>query len=212
VVTTEERLAAKRAYYAAHREEILAKKLAEYAAKRAEMRARKVRYYAANPGPKKARDAIYRASRRDEARATSAAWRAAHPGANAAALRQWYAANRQRSLSARRAWDRAHPEQVRERHRRDKALRRGATLCDHLACRVVGPAELAWQTSDHVCWMCGVQVFPGANLHMDHVVAIARGGLHCAENLRPACADCNLPKGVHEITRSAALTWMTTVS
>ena len=29
---------------------------------------------------------------------------------------------------------------------------------------------------------------------MDHVVALARGGLHCASNLRPACEPCNLSK------------------
>ena len=27
------------------------------------------------------------------------------------------------------------------------------------------------------------------------LVPIARGGVHCAENLRPACSACNLRKG-----------------
>jgi len=75
------------------------------------------------------------------------------------------------------------------------AKRRGAPRCDHLSCLAVGPSALSWQTNEHVCYICGTTVWLGVNLHMDHVVPISRGGVHCADNLRPACRFCNLSKG-----------------
>lgn len=55
--------------------------------------------------------------------------------------------------------------------------------------------------------MCDTPVWQGVNLHMDHVIPIAppHNGLHCADNLRPACADCNLSKGSRLMESSPAL-------
>lgn len=35
-------------------------------------------------------------------------------------------------------------------------------------------------------------------IHLDHVIPLARGGAHTLENLRVACATCNLSKGARE--------------
>jgi len=58
--------------------------------------------------------------------------------------------------------------------------------------------------------MCGAPLWlkvrkdePG-HVHMDHVVPVSRGGLHCAENLLPACASCNLSKGAKLLEEMAA--------
>jgi 5-methylcytosine-specific restriction endonuclease McrA len=40
------------------------------------------------------------------------------------------------------------------------------------------------------CWMCS-----GEYQEVDHVIPLARGGLHCLSNLRPACRSCNASKG-----------------
>jgi 5-methylcytosine-specific restriction endonuclease McrA len=40
-----------------------------------------------------------------------------------------------------------------------------------------------------MCVYCGARYE-----HIDHIVALASGGLHCVENLTTACASCNLNK------------------
>jgi 5-methylcytosine-specific restriction endonuclease McrA len=40
--------------------------------------------------------------------------------------------------------------------------------------------------------------------HLDHVVAISRGGADAAHNLLPACAPCNLSKGAKSLAEWAA--------
>jgi 5-methylcytosine-specific restriction endonuclease McrA len=80
----------------------------------------------------------------------------------------------------------------REVERKAGAKRRGASTCEHPACLTSGADLLAWQSNPHVCYLCGIPVASMA--WMDHVVPIARGGIHCAENLRPACESCNRRK------------------
>ncbi len=137
-------------------------------------------YDAAHPAEKRARAIAYRAANRAAILAKAIAYDAAHREEKRAYLAAYYAAHRDRWMEA-------------------TAIRRGAALCDHLACLAIGPVQLSWQTNEHRCYLCGTPVWlalrgePGY-VHMDHVVPIARGGLHCAENLRPACPTCNLRK------------------
>lgn len=51
------------------------------------------------------------------------------------------------------------------------------------------------------CMYCGrAAVRDGVVLHVDHVVPVAQGGPTVVENLRTACADCNLGKGARPIS------------
>ena len=52
-----------------------------------------------------------------------------------------------------------------------------------------------WQqkTASGECWYCGRRV-GYANLTMDHVIPIARGGRSSKDNLVPCCKDCNTKK------------------
>ena len=43
------------------------------------------------------------------------------------------------------------------------------------------------------CHMCGKPCRP-SEIHLDHVIPLARGGTHSPENVRVACAFCNLSK------------------
>jgi 5-methylcytosine-specific restriction endonuclease McrA len=43
------------------------------------------------------------------------------------------------------------------------------------------------------CHMCKRKC-SGTNLHIDHVIPLSRGGTHTLENLRVACATCNMSK------------------
>lgn len=45
------------------------------------------------------------------------------------------------------------------------------------------------------CAYCGIKV-SGKEAHVDHKIAIARGGAHILANLTASCAVCNIQKGV----------------
>ena len=45
---------------------------------------------------------------------------------------------------------------------------------------------------DAKCAKCG----SAENIHMDHVVPLAKGGRHSPDNIQPLCQTCNLRKGV----------------
>ena len=46
-----------------------------------------------------------------------------------------------------------------------------------------------------VCHLDGEPIPSLDDLHFDHVIPLAKGGLHTAANIRPAHALCNLRKG-----------------
>lgn len=45
------------------------------------------------------------------------------------------------------------------------------------------------------CHICDTPIPTFADLHFDHVVPLALGGPHHADNIRPSHARCNLQKG-----------------
>lgn len=45
-----------------------------------------------------------------------------------------------------------------------------------------------------MCHICGKKCEP-EEIHLDHVVALAKGGTHEPENIKVSCARCNLSKG-----------------
>lgn len=54
-----------------------------------------------------------------------------------------------------------------------------------------------------VCYHCGVK-FKSAELTMDHLIPIARGGKSTKNNCVPSCKDCNSKKG-HKTRAEMAL-------
>ena len=49
------------------------------------------------------------------------------------------------------------------------------------------------------CKICGFSAPDGANLHIDHKIPIAKGGLTVESNLWVVCAQCNLGKGTKKL-------------
>lgn len=81
------------------------------------------------------------------------------------------------TLAERRAKDTARKAQARERGGTvGVALRFQALTRDHFRCRYCGVNGKAFE------------------LHVDHVVPLARGGESTLDNLATACAPCNLGK------------------
>ncbi len=54
------------------------------------------------------------------------------------------------------------------------------------------------------CRYCGSSQADGAVLHVDHVVAVSRGGTNDIGNLVTACLDCNLGKSTKGVKADAA--------
>jgi 5-methylcytosine-specific restriction endonuclease McrA len=130
---------------------------------------------------------------REEARAYARVYRTAHPEKVKADNRAYADTHREEAKAYQVAYRAAHRDVAREYYRKAKAKRRGARFCDHPACLAIGADRLAWQSNPHTCYLCGATVDSIA--WMDHVVPISKGGIHCADNLRPACGPCNVRKG-----------------
>lgn len=47
---------------------------------------------------------------------------------------------------------------------------------------------------DFKCTICGRSAKDGIQLHVDHIIPVAKGGKTVPENLRTLCSDCNLGK------------------
>lgn len=166
-------------------------------------------YYRRNREKIKAQNRAYRQANLERARAWERAYNETHrEERNRKSLERYYAnpeyrkayneANRERIRAYNRAYREANREKVREWNRewykthpewvRAKVGKRRAQTS-------TGEMELKEITA-HLekilgtpCVYCGE---PGE--HIDHVVALARGGEHSARNLVSACAPCNLSK------------------
>jgi len=53
------------------------------------------------------------------------------------------------------------------------------------------------------CYYCGRSSKDGANLHIDHVIPLARGGMNDIGNLITACEQCNLGKSTDRCLNEA---------
>lgn len=132
-------------------------------------------------------------------------WAAKHPNASAERGRKWRQANRAkahaydatravitpgRSTKAVQKWREDHPEQYRLSNRMHQAKRKAQQLNAQVGeVTAQGLAEkLAYWGGK--CWMCRKKAEC-----WDHVKPLAKKGLHCLANLRPACEACNRSKG-----------------
>ena len=170
----EERLAKAAAYWAKNREERLVYHAKYRENNRMSRRKAQREYLRLNPG----NQSEYRRSPRG--RAGILAYRAsgrAREHAEAYRRTPRGRANRVAAVSRRRA--------------RKKAVDCGC---------VTGPSlvQLA-ALSEGLCDYCGA-----AGEHFDHIIALAKGGVHCVSNLRLACARCNLNKHTKSVTEFVA--------
>lgn len=78
-------------------------------------------------------------------------------------------------------------ERARSRTARGSSRRRGALGGSRL-----GPAALLKKSSG-VCYLCSAPLTK-YDMHIEHIIPIAKGGTHTDENLAAACATCNSRK------------------
>lgn len=107
------------------------------------------------------------------------------------AAAKWYAENRERARESVAKWRADNPEKVASGRSRRRA-RKAAV-----------PHE-PYSRSDIFAAYGGTCAYCDAPAeHLDHVVAISRGGADAAHNLLPACAPCNLAKGARSLAEWA---------
>lgn len=149
------------------------------------------------PEQRKAMQATQAATRRkwspeqrEKANAQVQAWRDADPERHRAGARDWYERNIEYARAAKRAEYYREPERFYANNLLRKA-RQAKAVCSH------GPkcvtAEVIKALYDQECLYCGAPAEAA-----DHFDPLARGGLHCVENLVPACQSCNSRKSARE--------------
>lgn len=199
------RKANSRATYLRHREKILARNKL-YNEKHPADPIKVREYYLANQETIKERSRQWQADNNDRRRETARKFKQANPGVIEQRNRDYYARNKARCDERNRAyaeknyakireWQKLYLEQNPDKKKawsvNSKANRR---LREKTAFPVT-PVQLAQKLSmyGNLCWICA----DGAN-EVDHVIALARGGLHILANLRPICGLCNRRKAAKD--------------
>jgi 5-methylcytosine-specific restriction endonuclease McrA len=137
-----------------------------------------------------ARRATWTPERRAEANAYVAQWRVENPDKHAAGKRSYYARRAEQIKAAKAAEYRANPAKFVARAMKRKALLLEA-VCEH-GPQCVSATFLA-DLYASTCAYCD-----GPSEEADHFHPLSRGGLHCRDNLVPACFPCNRSKYNHE--------------
>lgn len=132
---------------------------------------------------------MWKAANRDHVRQYERDRRARDPEHKKELDAAWREANRERIRRQHRAWTAAHPDRVRDNTARQRARRKPVLI--------VGKVERlkVWERDNGICGICK-QPIVEARWHVDHIVPIARGGIHSMDNVQLAHARCNQRKGV----------------
>lgn len=144
---------------------------------------------------------------KDAFKARAKAWIQAHPERRKEIVKKSDSSVRgmQRSRASTAAYAARHPERVAanqaasrkvnaDARRRRNAERRA--LLAGVSVEYVEPLVVL-ERADGVCGICGDDVDP-FGFHVDHIIALARGGEHSYANTQPAHPRCNLAKGARE--------------
>jgi 5-methylcytosine-specific restriction endonuclease McrA len=172
---TDKRLAYLVAYNATHKEEMAAYRHEYYVAHREESAAKCKEYNTTHREEIKAKKAVNYAAHKEEARIKHNTYRAA---------------NREKDNAWNAAYAKRHPEQRCLLAAKRRALKYGNTPIAELL------TEAQWRDIldlyHHRCAYCGRKC---DKLTIDHVMPLAKGGKHSANNVVPSCQHCNSVKG-----------------
>lgn len=139
---------------------------------------------AADPEAVAARKAAWLRDNPGKGAEYSRRYRETHPERAAAAKTRYRVMHADRIKALSDAWRAANPDKVRAIDASRRARKLDA---------VTGPVDYAaLRASVSDCYLCGRLL--DSDIHMDHVVPLARGGAHCMDNLRPTHAACNRRK------------------
>lgn len=177
-----------RAYYHRHKEKILADAKARTAAK-----PKKERPPAKGRDPEKARlrNQKYEAKHRERLLARQREIRAERVVEMRLKEKEYRSLNRERLNATGRLWASRNKESVKANVHRRRTRKRGApgfhTAADISALR---------SAQRNRCGYCRKPL--RGKGHVDHIIALARGGSNWPKNLQILCAHCNISKNAHD--------------
>lgn len=134
----------------------------------------------------------------EHCRALAIAWNRANPERKSAAAKAWYARNPERTAEKVRAWRLANVETVRLIARQSAQLRRARKRGAEY--EKISLTEI-WVRDAGICWLCEEAIDPDVlwpdprSVSLDHIIPLARGGGHTAQNVALAHLVCNMRKG-----------------
>lgn len=156
-----------------------------------EFREYALRYAAEHREEKRAYDKRRYKEKREEITARNRRYAKENPDKAAARRARFYENNPDKAREHTRRWRRDNPDKVRTYSRKRRALKRNAAVGDLTALR-----EREAEIHTEPCAHCGTT----DNITVDHVVPLARGGPHTADNLQALCFSCNASKGARRET------------
>lgn len=140
----------------------------------------------ANPKRTKEIAAKYRENdeRRKAAKERTARWRKDNPDRKTASLRKW----REENPQWRAEWLKQHPDhhRVTQHNRRARKRAAGGKMSQSDVDQILRSQK--WK-----CAYCRVKL-TRKTLHLDHIVALAKGGSNYPSNHQATCSPCNLRK------------------
>jgi hypothetical protein len=141
-------------------------------------------YYRDKPGRNRTRNK-YLESHKEQTRKTTSAYRLLHREERAKKQKEYYRANKGIYINQKGV-----------RRSREKT-----TPVENKRCREY--LKMVRKRSSNVCYFCQL-IFKGVP-HIDHVVALARGGRHEIGNLCVSCPDCNFKKNARPASQLTAI-------
>lgn len=185
----------RKAYKAARREALLQNMRDYWHANRVRLNAQKKAYRAAHPEETRARMQAWSARRSPEEKR---AYNLAYYLANQEHLKAESKRYRLRHLAAvkdrMRRWRAANPDKLRAAGARRRARKASAPRNDLTAAQwreIQAAYDYRCVYCPPTCWRCQRKKHA---LTQDHIMPLAKGGSHTADNIVPACAACNQTK------------------
>lgn len=101
--------------------------------------------------------------------------------------RKWRAKNPEKHRKNACEWSKENPEKNRARNQTRRAKKKAQFIekIDH---------DLVWQRDEGICHICGL-LAEKENWHLDHIIPLVKGGLHCYSNVSVSHPLCNIKKG-----------------
>jgi len=159
------------------------------------LRARSKAYRKRDPAAAKLRDKLSRLKHREKRLSVNRVWMENNRAKRRAYMLVYCAANKQHRRQTHKAWLKKHPEFKTPYRARRRARKVGADVGD---VRVIPLLKVWRREPSFVCYYCKHR-FPRKQLHIDHMLALSKGGKHTVENLCKSCVSCNCSKHDHSV-------------
>ena len=116
-------------------------------------------------------------------------------------IREWYVKNKIQHRASCKRWAENHKDKIRIYNKAHKAIRkiykhkrRAYELAADIGCKEIAPLIKRWSAQKiFECYWCGKRC-PQADMEIDHIIPISKGGKHSAENVCKSCRPCNRRK------------------